>query len=122
MNKLYLITTNNNKFNEWAKQKKKKLKGGALEHFNGGYNEVANGNYLARASFVCYWEIYSQGSLAKLAPSITQATMIHMLHRFIEMDSQEEIEIVTMMMQNFLRLLTKLDKNENENGESSEEE
>jgi len=122
MNKLYLITTNNNKFNEWAKQKKKKLKGGALEHFNGGYNEVANGNYLARASFVCYWEIYSQGSLAKLAPSITQATMIHMLHRFIEMDATEEVEIVSMMMQNFLRLLTKLDKNENENGESSEEE
>jgi hypothetical protein len=122
MNKLYLITTNNNKFNEWAKQKKKKLKGGALEQFNGGYNEVANGNYLARASFVCYWEIYSQGSLAKLAPAITQATMIHMLHRFIEMDATEEVEIVSMMMQNFLRLLTKLDKNENNNGESSEEE
>jgi len=48
--------------------------------------------------------------------------MIHMLHRFIEMDATEEVEIVSMMMQNFLRLLTKLDKNENNNGESSEEE
>ena len=112
MNKIYLTTTNNKRFNEWSKQMKKKLKGHALEHFN----EVANGNYLSRASFVCYWEIYSNGSLAKIAPAMTQASLIHMLHRFIEMGANEEVEVVTMMMQNFLRLMLKLD------GDTDEEE
>ena len=116
MNKIYLTTTNNKRFNEWSKQMKKKLKGHALEHFNGGYNEVANGNYLSRASFVCYWEIYSNGSLAKIAPAMTQASLIHMLHRFIEMGANEEVEVVTMMMQNFPRLMLKLD------GDTDEEE
>jgi|TARA_R100000005_G_C4932253_1_gene160666 hypothetical protein len=108
MNKVYLITINNKKFNEWAKQMKKKLKGAALDHFNGGYNEVFNSNYLARASFVCYWEIHGNGSLAKLAPALTQASLIHMLHRFIELEAHQEVEVVSMMIQNFLALLAKL--------------
>ncbi len=115
MNKIYLTTTNNKRFNEWSKQMKKKLKGHALEHFNGGYNEVANGNYLPRASFVCYWEIYSNGSLAKIAPAMTQASLIHMLHRFVEMEAEEEIEVTTAMIGNFMRLLGRL-------GETDEEE
>ena len=90
-NKLYLITTNNKKFEEWSKQNKKRLKGLALEHFNAGYNDVANGNYLARASFVCYWEIYNNNSLAKVAPAMTQASLIHMMHRFMERQQQDEV-------------------------------
>tara|TARA_R110002167_G_scaffold233600_1_gene438807 strand:+ start:1328 stop:1693 length:366 start_codon:yes stop_codon:yes gene_type:complete len=109
-NKLYLITTNNKKFDEWSKQNKKRLKDHALEHFNAGYNDVVNGNYLARASFVCYWEIYNSNSLAKIAPAITQASFIHMLHRFMERGQQEEVIVVQQLMGNFLRLLQVLNE------------
>jgi hypothetical protein len=113
MNKLYLITTNNKKFDSWSKQLKKNLKGLALDHFNSGYNDTVNGNYLARASFVCYWEIYSNDSLARLAPAITQASLIHMLHRFMEMQMHEEVRVVEQLMMNFLRLLQRLEGEEN---------
>ena len=117
MNKLYLITTNNKKFDSWSKEMKKKLNDAALDHFNAGYNDVVNGNYLARASFVCYWEIYHNDSLARLAPAITQASLIHMMHRFMEMGMQEEVQVVQQLMFNFLRLLQSL-----EVGNSNEEE
>tara|TARA_R110002020_G_scaffold24198_4_gene79805 strand:- start:486 stop:851 length:366 start_codon:yes stop_codon:yes gene_type:complete len=119
-NKLYLITINDKKFEEWAKQNKKRLKGIALDHFNAGYNDMVNGQYLARASFVCYWEIYKNSSLAKLAPAMTQASLIHMLHRFIERGDEQEIHIVQNMMSNFLRLLQRL--NEPIEGSKDEEE
>lgn len=110
MNKLYLITTNNKKFEEWSKQNKSRLKGLALDHFNSGYNDVANGNYLARASFVCYWEIYNNNSLAKVAPAITQASFIHMMHRFMERGQKEEVIVVQQLVSNFLRLLQSLNE------------
>jgi hypothetical protein len=114
-NKLYLVTTNDKKYEEWCKQQKKKLKGAALDSFNQGYNEMLKSPYLTRASFVCYWEIYSTGTLAKLAPAITQASLIHMLHRFVELDAHQEIEVLTGMISNFTRLLARL-------GESHDEE
>ena len=114
-NKLYLITTNNKKFEEWSKQNKKRLKGLALEHFNAGYNDVANGNYLARATFVCYWQINASDDLARLAPAITQASFIHMMHRFVEQGKEEEIMICQNLSSNFLRLLQVLSINEGEN-------
>jgi hypothetical protein len=109
-NKIYLISVNDKKFDEWAKQNKKKLKGYALEHFNAGYMDIVKGQYLARASFICYWEIYNNGSLAKVAPAMTQASFIHMLHRFMERGDEEEITIVQTMMSNFLRLLQRLNE------------
>ena len=112
LNKLFLITTNDKKFDAWAKETKKRLVKNplAFEHFNLAYADVARGNYLARASFVCYWEIYNSNSLARLAPAITQASLIHMMHRFLELEnSQQEVEIVNQLMVNFLRLLQKLD-------------
>ncbi len=115
-NKLFLITTNDKKFDEWAKKQKKALNDVELEHFNMGYAGIAKGNYLARASFVCYWEIYAHNDLARLAPAITQATFIHMMHRFIERGNQEEIHTIQQIMANFLRLLQRLD------GEESNEE
>jgi hypothetical protein len=115
-NKLFLITTNDKKFDEWSKKQKKALNDVELEHFNMGYAGIAKGNYLARASFVCYWEIYSHNDLARLAPAITQATFIHMMHRFIERGNQEEINTIQQIMANFLRLLQRLD------GEESNEE
>ncbi len=117
MNKLYLITTNNKKFDSWSKEMKKKLKGLALEHFNSGYNDVVRGNYFARASFVCYWEIYDNDSLARLAPAITQASLIHLLHRFMDKGMLEEARVVEKTMMNFLRLLQKLEEGENKNEE-----
>ena len=121
MNKLYLITTNNKKFEEWAKQNKKRLKEVALEHFNAGYNDVANGNYMARASFVCYWEIYNNNSLAKVAPAITQAAFIHMMHRFMERGQQDEVIVTQQLMSNFLRLLQALNQEPSERDSNEEE-
>jgi len=109
-NKIYLITTNDKKFDEWSKQNKKKLKEHALEHFNAGYNDVVKGNYLARASFVCYWEIYNNNSLAKIAPAMTQASFIHMLHRFMERGQQDEVVVVQQLMGNCVRLLQALNE------------
>tara|TARA_R100000482_G_scaffold119879_1_gene64747 strand:+ start:93 stop:497 length:405 start_codon:yes stop_codon:yes gene_type:complete len=131
-NKLYMITVNNKKFDEWAKKQKVKLKRlkneAALEHFNIGYNDCVNANYLVRASFVCYWEIYSNNDLARLTPAITQASFIHMLHRFIERGDMEEVNVVQQMMANFVRLLSVLDTpnknkevNENDMGENDED-
>ena len=111
MNKLYLITTNDKKFDDWGKATKKKLKKDPLahDHFSQGYNDIARGNYLARATFVCYWEIFTNGSMAKLAPAITQATLIHLFHRLLENKNMEEAEMVQHMMTNFLRLLQVVD-------------
>jgi len=124
-NKLFLITTNNKRFEEWVKQNRIKLmkmkNKAALDHFNQGYSDVRTGNYLARASYVCYWEIFSNGSLAKISPAMTQATLIHMMHRFIEMEKYEEVDVINQMMINFLRLLGSLDSPKKE-GEPSEQE
>jgi len=116
--RLYLITTNDKKFENWAKQMKKKVskKEAALDYFNSGYNDVVNGNYLARASFVCYWEIAENNNLARLAPAITQATLVHLFHRFIEAGMQEEVTVIQQIMSNYLRLLHRLE------GETDEEE
>lgn len=116
-NKLYLITVNDKKFDEWCKVMKKDLKKNplALDHFNQGYNDVARGNYLARATFVCYWEIHGNNDIARLAPAITQASLIHMMHRFIEQNKQEEIMICQNLAANFLRLLQVLNTNKGEN-------
>ena len=120
-NKLYMITVNLKKFDEWYKQTKIKLKRRknpmAIEHFDAGYADIRNGNYLARASFVCYWEIYSDNNLARIAPAITQATMIHMLHRLIEQGKDAEVQAMSQIMTNFLRLLGVIEagaKNEEE--------
>ena len=108
---LSLIATNNKKFNEWAKQKKIKLKNNenALLHFNSGYNEVIHGNYMVRASFVCYWEIFFQDKLAKIAPAFTQATLLHALHRALEKNDTETANAISVMMHNFLRVLQNLE-------------
>ena len=78
--------------------------------------------------FVCYWEIYSNNDLARLAPAITQASFIHMLHRFIERGDMEEVNVVQQIMSNFVRLLSVLDTpnknkevNENDMGENDED-
>jgi len=108
MHKLYLITTNNKEFQQWAKKKKSDLKGAKLDTFNEGYNEMHNADYLPKSSFICYWEISESSELAKLAPAITQASLIHMLHRFVEQNRSQEVEVVTMMITNFMRLLGRL--------------
>ena len=116
MNELYNTTVDDKAFEEWAKEMKGLIPNDLnLDHFNQGYAELADGaNYLARASFVCYWEISMNNSLARLAPAITQASFIHMMHRFMEMQMQEEVEVVQQLMWNFLRLLQRLEGGNNE--------
>ena len=111
-NKLYLIANNDKKFASWCKEKRKKLHSSYLDMFNTGQQDVRYSSYFARASFICYWEIQVNGSLAKLAPAITQATLISMMHKLLALDRNEEAEVVSLMMTNFLRLLQRLDDEE----------
>lgn len=106
-NKIYLVTTNDKKYAEWSKKMGKILKKNPLlhDHFQSQATEMRYANYLARASFVCYWEIQTDDSLARLAPALTQATLIQLTHRFVEQEKFEEVEVTSMMMTNFLRLL-----------------
>jgi hypothetical protein len=80
-----------------------------FDHFQSQASEMRYANYLAKASFVCYWEIQTDNSLARLAPALTQATLIQLTHRFVEQEKFEEVEVTSMMMSNFLRLLGGLD-------------
>jgi len=113
-NKIYLVTTNDKRYAEWAKRMSRTLNKSPLllEHFKSQVTEMRYATYLAKASFVCYWEIQTDDRLAKLAPAITQATMIQLSHRFLEQEKFEEVEVTSMMMTNFLRLLQRLDDEE----------
>ena len=106
-NKIYLVTTNDKKYAEWTKRMAKILNKNPLmlDHFKSQATEMRYANYLAKASFVCYWEIQTDDSLARLAPALTQATLIQLTHRFVEQEKFEEVEVTSMMMTNFLRLL-----------------
>ncbi len=110
-NKIYLVTTNDKKYAEWSKRMGKTLSKSPLmfDHFQSQASEMRYANYLAKASFVCYWEIQTDNSLARLAPALTQATLIQLTHRFVEQEKFEEVEVTSMMMSNFLRLLGGLD-------------
>jgi len=52
---------------------------------------------------------------------MTQATLIHMLHRFLEQQRFDEVNVVQQIMNNFLRLLQALDSPQTK-GESDEQE
>ena len=105
---LYRIATNDERFNAWAKKKKKNLEGAFLEMFNFGYNESVNAGHHTRLTFVCYWEINENGSLAKVAPAITQATLMLLGQRLLERNKMNEVELVSNMSVNFARLLAVL--------------
>jgi len=113
-NKLYLITTNDKQYAMWIKQVQKALNKSPLhlDSFNAQANEMRYANYLAKASFVMYWSIQTDMSLAKLAPAMTQATMVHLMHRFIEKQMFEEVEVTSKLVSNFMRLLGRLDEDE----------
>ena len=102
---LYRIATNDERFNAWAKKKKKNLDGRFLDMFNFGYNESVNAGHHTRLTFVCYWEIQENGSLAKVAPAITQASLMLLGQRFLERNKINETELAHNMSVNFARLL-----------------
>ena len=114
MKKAYLIANNDKRFAKWVNETSNKLKGDAKNTFVYNANEVRYGNYFARASFVAYWNIHFDNSMARFAPAITQATLIHMMHRFLERGKTEEVEIINQMTVNYLRLIKELDDDEEE--------
>ena len=115
MNRLYLIASNDKKFANWMGQLLNKLRDSRMkDHFRQNVSEVRYGNYLARATFICYWEMQTTGSLAKMAPAITQASLMHLLHRLLEREKFEQVDLVNAMMVNFLRLLQEVDSSEEE--------
>jgi len=118
-NKLYLVTKNDKQYASWAKQMGNKLGKNTLlfDHFQSQVGEMRYANELAKASFICYWEIQTSNSLARLAPAITQATLIQMTHRFLEQEKFEEVEVTPQLISNFLRLLGRLDDEVSEDEE-----
>ena len=112
LNKIFLDITNDKRFVEWAKGMKKKIKKNqnALDHFEQNFAVVRNGMFLPRASFVMYWEMYQSDNLARMAPAITQASMIHMLHRLMEQSKDEEAALIQTMMINFVRLMNSIEQ------------
>ena len=112
LNKIFLDITNDKRFVEWAKGMKKKIKKNpnALDHFEQNFAVVRNGMFLPRASFVMYWEMYQSDNLARMAPAITQASMIHMLHRLMEQNKDEEAALIQTMMINFVRLMNSIEQ------------
>ena len=119
MNKIFLDVTNDKRFVEWAKAMKSKIKKNraALAHFEQNYAVVRNGMFLPRASFVMYWEMFNSDNLARLAPAISQASMIHMLHRLMEQNKNEESAVMQTMMINYVRMMNSI-----EQGAASDEE
>ena len=112
LNKIFLDITNDKRFVEWAKGMKKKIKKNqnALDHFEQNFAVVRNGMFLPRASFVMYWEMYQSDNLERMAPAITQASMIHMLHRLMEQSKDEEAALIQTMMINFVRLMNSIEQ------------
>jgi len=119
LNKLFLDITNDKRFVEWAKVMKKKIKKNpnALDHFEQNFAVVRNGMFLPRASFVMYWEMYQSDNLARMSPAITQASMIHMLHRLMEQGKNEEAALIQTMMINFVRLMNSIEQGVNSDEE-----
>ena len=121
MNKLYLITTNDKKFDEWSKQMRNALKKEsevALDHFNHGFVDIQRGNYLVRASFVCFWEMAMNDSLNRMKLPITQATLVHLSHRLLEQGRAEDAQTVVDIISTIHTLLAVADNQ----GDTSEEE
>lgn len=116
MNKLFLICTNDKKFASWTNEQRKRLRNEELllDHFNSSVVEMRYANHLAKATFVSYWEIQRGGGILKMSPAITQATLIHLMHRFMEQGRHEEGQVVANMITNFLRLLQAVEPNEEE--------
>ena len=112
LNKIFLDITNDKRFVEWAKGMKKRIRKNpnALDHFEQNFAVVRNGMFLPRASFVMYWEMYQSDNLARMAPAITQASMIHMLHRLMEQNKNEEAALIQTMMINFVRLMNSIEQ------------
>ena len=116
MNKLFLICTNDKKFASWVAEQRKRLKHKSvmLDHFNSSVGEMRYGNHLAKATFVSYWEIQKGGGVLKMSTAITQATLIHLMHRFMEQGKEEEGRVASHMITNFLRLLQAVEPDEEE--------
>ena len=111
---LYRIASNDERFNAWAKKKKKNLEGRFLDAFNSGYTESVTSSYYTRATFVCFWEIHENESLVKVAPAITQSSLMHLAQRLLERGRNTEAEIAHNLMINFVRLLSTLDVKKDE--------
>jgi len=98
--------------NIWAKKMRKNLKGRYLDLFNEQHATISKANLYSRATFVIYWEIQTDEKLAKYAIYITQATLLTMTDKFIQINKMQEANAVHMMNINFTRLIGGLDEEE----------
>ena len=99
--------------NKWAKVMRKKLEGRYLDLFNEQMPTMSKANNFIRGSFVVFWEIKTDDSLAEHATYITQATLLTLADNFITFNKMQEANAAHQMMINFTRLLAHLQE-ENE--------
>lgn len=98
--------------NQWAKNMRKKLSGRYLDLFNQQHATMSKANLYIKATFVIYWEIQTDDNLSKYAVYITQATLMTMADKFLQINKMQEANAVHMMNINFTRLLGGLDEEE----------
>ena len=118
LNKMYLVAVDNKKLLNWKNEMCKKLKRKSkvmLDDFEKTFPEMfENGNHYSKTSFVAFWEMKTDDSLARMATAITQATFVTMLQRLFELNKLEEIAILNSMQINFMRILAGMGTNEEE--------
>lgn len=104
MNTIYLTANNEKKFASWIAQKRNNLKGEALQMFNLQVPEVRVATSFVKSTFICFWEMHSNDAIARVAPSITFATLQHLTMKAQQEGKQEEFEALKNITINFLRI------------------
>lgn len=113
------ISQNDKKMAEWSKMIRSKIKNErVLDIFGQTFAEIRTGHDYAKLCFVMYWEIQFDDNLAKLAPAISQATLLTLRDKFLGMGEEynEEVHASNMMAINLTRLMSRTMENDtNEN-------
>tara|TARA_R110000772_G_scaffold265242_1_gene386521 strand:- start:254 stop:589 length:336 start_codon:yes stop_codon:yes gene_type:complete len=98
--------------NMWAKKIRKELTGRYLDLFGQQFAQMSKSNHYTKASFVMYWEIQTDEDLSKVAIYMSQATLMIMADKFLQLNKMQEANAVHMMLVNFTRLIGGLDEEE----------
>jgi len=98
--------------NLWAKKIRKELTGKYLDLFGQQFAQMSKSNQYTKATFVMYWEIQTDEELSKVAIYTSQATLMIMADKFLQLNKMQEANAVHMMLVNFTRLIGGLDEEE----------
>ena len=98
--------------NKWAKEMRNKLEGRYLDLFNQQLSTMRKANDYTKATFIMYWAIQTQDPLSEYAVYITQATLMSMTDKYLQLNKMQEANAIHQMNVNFARLIGGLDEEE----------